>query len=161
MRPNSEWHPSPNFRAVTPDRKITCIVLHATATSGIDSPLAWLCNPESKVSAHYLISRTGVIFHLVHEVNVAWHAGESTWKGKPGVNAYSIGIELVNANDGKMEYPEDQLRSCADLVRSICQERNIQTDNVVGHMDIAPGRKTDPAGFPWANFRARLVPGVV
>lgn len=156
MRPVIEWCPSPNFKAVTPDRKITCIVIHATATSGIDSPRDWLCSPESKVSAHYLIGRTGLILNLVHETNIAWHAGESEWKGKKGVNAFSIGIELVNSNDGIMEYPEDQLMSCADLVSAICQERGIKTEDVVGHLDVAPGRKTDPAGFPWPQFREML-----
>lgn len=156
MRPASEWCPSPNFKVVTPDRKITCIVIHATATAGIDSPRAWLCNPASKVSAHWLIGRTGVILHLVHEVNVAWHAGQSSWKGQGGVNAFSIGIEIVNANDGIMEYPEDQISALVSLVSAICKERGIKQEDVVGHLDIAPGRKTDPAGFPWGDFRGRL-----
>lgn len=156
-RPDSEWCPSPNFLSVPPGRKVTCVVIHATATSGLDSPKEWLCNPNSKVSAHYLIGRTGVILHLVHESNVAWHAGDSEWRGQSGVNRFSVGIELVNSNDGQMEYPNDQLAAAAELVRAICADHGIKPQDVVGHADIAPGRKTDPAAFPWDDFRMRLV----
>lgn len=155
MRPPTIWNPSPNFTFIN-GRKITCVVLHATATSGLDSPLDWLCNPQSKVSAHYLIDLDGTIYHLVHESNIAWHAGESLWQGRPDVNIFSVGIELVNANDGIMPYPKDQLAYCAALVKNICSDNNIKPGDVVGHCDIAPGRKTDPANFPWTSFRALL-----
>lgn len=157
MRPQIEHCPSPNFRKITYNRKITCVVLHATATSGLESPKDWLTNPDSKVSAHYLIGRDGACFQLVSENDVAWHAGESSWDGQSNVNSFSIGIELVNANDGIMDYSEHQLASCALLVSSICSERNIKPENVIGHLDIAPGRKTDPAGFPWDSFRRSIV----
>lgn len=154
-RPKSTWCGSPNFRKGN-GRKITCVVIHATATSGLVSPKEWLCNPASKVSAHYLIGRDGQILQLVHEADIAWHAGQSTWKGKNGVNAFSVGIELVNANDGIMPYPDEQLDSAAALVAGICQEYAIVIEDVVGHLDIAPGRKTDPAAFPWEDFRRRV-----
>lgn len=148
--------PSPNFRRMKTPRIVTCIVIHATATSGIDSPKEWLCNPESGVSAHYLIGLDGQTFQLVDENNVAWHAGKSEWGGKKGVNAFSIGIELVNSNDGVCEYPCEQIASCSELVVGICKERGIRPENVVGHADISPGRKTDPAAFPWDDFRINL-----
>jgi N-acetyl-anhydromuramyl-L-alanine amidase AmpD len=131
-------------------------VIHATATAGKDSPLEWLCDKASKVSAHYLIDCFGTIYHLVHEQNVAWHAGESEWDNKPNVNHFSVGIELVNANDGKMPYTDAQVGACADLVGAICNEHGIAIKDVVGHKDIAPGRKTDPAGFPWDDFKLML-----
>lgn len=154
-RPDSAWIPSPNFHAGRA-HPISCVVMHATATSGLDSPKAWLCNPDSKVSAHYLIDLDGTILHLVHESDVAWHAGESEWKGQPNVNAYSVGLELVNSNDEKMEYPEAQLAAAAALVVAICKDYGVKLEDVVGHLDIAPGRKTDPAAFPWDDFRGRL-----
>ncbi len=155
-RPASLWCPSPNFLSAPAGRKVTCVVIHATATSCIDSPKAWLCNPDSKVSAHYLIGLDGHIYHLVHESNVAYHAGESVWKGVEWVNHFSVGIELVNANDGVMEYPEEQLAACAALTAAICEDLGVKLEDVVGHLDIAPGRKTDPAAFPWDDFRGRL-----
>ncbi len=154
-RPVSEWCPSPNFLSAK-SRKITCVIIHATATSGIESPKAWLCNPDSKVSAHYLVDRDGKIYHLVRESNIAWHAGESEWRGVHGVNHISVGIELVNSNDGRMPYTEEQLAACASLVRPICKDYEIGIEDVVGHLDIAPGRKTDPAAFPWDEFRTLL-----
>lgn len=148
--------PSPNFRR-TPGRQATCVIIHATATAGLQSPLNWLRAAESKVSAHYLIDVTGLIYQLVHDEDVAWHAGVSFWQGRTNVNDFSIGIELVNDNTGIMPYPEQQLAACAQLVKAICSERGITPENVVGHCDIAPGRKTDPGpAFPWANFRQRI-----
>lgn len=155
-RPASVWTPSPNYREGGAGRRITCVVVHATATPGLDSPQAWLCDPASQVSAHYLIGQDGTIRHLVHEANVAWHAGASVWKGAPNVNDYSVGLELVNDNTGTMPYPEPQLAATAALVAAICQDHGVRLEDVVGHLDVAPGRKTDPAGFPWADFRARL-----
>ena len=154
-RPDVEWCHSPNFSTLK-NRIITCVVIHATATSKVDSPKDWLTNPDSKVSAHYLIGLDGKIFQLVDEKNVAWHSGESTWNGWPNVNKFSIGIELVNANDGKQKYPPQQIMSCASLVAAICKDYTISPKNVIGHKDIAPGRKTDPAGFDFDDFRMTL-----
>lgn len=155
MRPSARWMPSPNFKAVQ-KRRIACVVIHATATKGLQGPIEWLCSPISKVSAHYLIGLEGTLIQMVSEKNIAWHAGESCWKGKEGVNTFSVGIELVNPNDGIFPYPEVQLAQAVALCREICRDYNIKAEDVVGHADIAPGRKTDPANFPWVEFRARL-----
>lgn len=155
-RPPAIPHPSPNFHR-TAGRRPVCVVIHATESANLQSPLAWLCDPKSKVSAHYLIDKSGMVYQLVHEEDVAWHAGVSYWMGKPNVNAFSVGIELVNRNDGLDPYPEPQLATCAQLVKAMCSDYAISPMDVVGHADIAPGRKTDPgAAFPWQAFRARL-----
>ena len=167
LRDNVVACPSPNFRAVDPGRKVTCVVIHATATAALASPKAWLCNPESKVSAHYLIDVDGAALALVDENDVAWHAGESWWKGLPNVNNFSVGIELVNPNDGQTPYPEPQLAACAALVRAICADHGIGPEDVTGHVNIVAGKTpeekaerlklhSDPRGFPWDDFRARL-----
>jgi N-acetyl-anhydromuramyl-L-alanine amidase AmpD len=70
---------------------------------------------------------------------------------------FSVGIELVNANDGIQEYPQAQLEACAGLTAAICKDYGVKLEDVVGHLDVAPGRKTDPAGFPWEDFRALLL----
>lgn len=155
MRPPFKKVSSPNFTRAK-DRKITCVVIHATATGGLASPLEWLTLPASKVSAHYLIDKDGSIYGLVEEKNIAWHAGESFWQNQAHVNAFSIGIELVNPNDGFYPYPEEQVQACADLVISICRDFAITAQDVIGHKDVALGRKTDPAGFCWDDFRSRL-----
>lgn len=160
-RPDSVWCPSPNFKAYAAARKITCVVIHATATKGLESPRDWLSHPASKVSAHYLIGLEGNILRMVDEKNVAYHAGESEWKGVKHVNAFSVGIELVNSNDGKMPYPEAQITACAAICVPVCKDYGVKLEDVVGHKDIAPGRKTDPAGFPWDDFKSRLRAGGV
>lgn len=155
MRPPFTKASSPNFSR-SKSRKISCVVIHATATGGLASPLEWLCLPASKVSAHYLIDKDGTIYQLVQEKDIAWHAGESFWNGQAHVNAFSIGIELVNPNDGVYPYPEEQKQACAELVISICKEYGIPAKDVVGHCHVALGRKTDPAGWDWEEFYARL-----
>jgi N-acetylmuramoyl-L-alanine amidase len=156
MRENCSWVPSPNCFTPKTKRKITALIIHSTATSGIDSPREWLSSPESKVSAHYLIGRTGTIIQMVEDKDVAYHAGKSEWRGVKGVNAFSIGIELVNSNDGIMDYPEDQIAALVSISVPICKENGIKLADVVGHKDIAPGRKNDPAGFQWDDFKSRL-----
>jgi len=144
------WKYSPNFRE-TSGREVTCVVVHATATAKSASPLEWLCTPKSMVSAHYVIDTDGAIYQLVNEKDIAWHAGVSEWKGRDGVNSFSIGVELVNTNDYKMPYSKQQCDACLELVRDICARHKIKTEDILAHYDVAPGRKNDPAGFdmPW------------
>jgi N-acetyl-anhydromuramyl-L-alanine amidase AmpD len=154
MTPPIEQHPSPNHspRNGTP---ISILVLHATAGS-YASALAWLCNPASRVSSHYLIRRDGHIVQLVPDARTAWHAGRSVWHGVMNINARSIGVELENANDGHDPYPPAQLASAHALCQSLVARYNIERGDVVRHLDIAPGRKSDPAGLPWPAFADSL-----
>ena len=84
--------PSPNFdeRALP----ITMAVIHYTEMLGAEAALERMCDPETKVSAHYLISEEGEVIRLVPEEKRAWHAGLSYWRGHKDVNSASIGIEL-------------------------------------------------------------------
>lgn len=148
------WVPSTNFD-VRPGRRIRCIVIHSTAGS-LKLAINELTNPENKKSAHYVIGKNGSINQLVSDRDVAWHAGISSWRGREWVNGFSIGIELENANDGKDPYPEMQVAACAWLCRQLMQENNVGIQDVVGHADVSPGRKTDPLGFPWEAFRKVL-----
>jgi len=153
--PFLDWdnQPSP-FQEYLGTRAITCIIIHATATAGEKSPLDWLTREDKvKVSAHYVIAKDGKVYGLVDENDIAWHCGLSEWRGKQFVNTFSIGIELVNLNDGVDEYTEKEIASCAKLCAEICAERNISVSDVVGHADVSPGRKTDPEAFPWIRFR--------
>lgn len=137
---------------------ITMLVLHATAGSA-RSALSWLCSPASKVSASYLIDKSGRVYQLVADSEAAWHAGVARWNGETAINEVSLGVELENANDGKEPYPPAQYAALLELSRMKVAEYHIALDNVVRHLDIAlpKGRKTDPAGFPWAQFKADLL----
>jgi hypothetical protein len=146
---------SPNHDERPPNTAIRCIVLHATAAS-LESARYWLCNPTSKVSAHYLISKLGAIYQLVPDGLRAWHAGESSWRGVSDCNDYSIGIELENSNSGHDIYPQIQLDALAWLCRSLLAEYRLTPNAITTHAQIAPGRKNDPRGFSLATFAAAL-----
>jgi hypothetical protein len=142
------------------NHRITMLVIHATAGSARGA-LAWLTSPLSRVSAHYLITKVGHIFQLVPEERAAWHAGRASWQGETAINELSIGIELENANDGRDPYPPEQIDALLALAAEKVEKYHIAPQMVVRHRDIAvpKGRKTDPAGFPWAEFVTRLFPG--
>lgn len=136
---------------------ISMIVLHATVGSA-KSALAWLTNPASRVSSHYLIDKTGHIYQLVADDQIAWHAGRASWHGVTTINERSLGIELENDNSGRDPYPPAQLAAAHWLCQTKIARYNIERADVVRHLDVAMprGRKTDPAGFPWPAFADSL-----
>ena len=148
--------PSPNF-----DTRgfaiIDMVVLHYTGMNRADDALHRLCDPDAKVSAHYLIDEDGTPHRLVDEDERAWHAGVAFWRGNTNINARSVGIELVNPGHehGYRLFPEAQIEAALTLSVDIVGRHNIPARNVVGHSDVAPQRKTDPGEFfDWARFAA-------
>ena len=142
--------PSPNFdqRRGPPDM----VVLHYTGMESGAAALERLCDPAAKVSAHYLIEEDGRIFQLVPEERRAWHAGVSFWKGERDVNAVSIGVELVNPGHefGYADFAEMQVEALIGLLDAIRARWTIPNGRILGHSDVAPGRKIDPGEkFPW------------
>jgi N-acetyl-anhydromuramoyl-L-alanine amidase len=104
-----------------------------------------------KVSAHFLIRRDGKLVQFVPCGARAWHAGESAWKGSARCNDFSIGVELEGT--GEVPFTAAQYRQLARLTRALKSRYPIR--DIVGHSDIAPGRKNDPGPhFDWARFRA-------
>ncbi len=131
---------------------ITMVVLHYTGMKSADEALARLCDPEAKVSAHYLIDEEGSVTSLVPEEKRAWHAGKSYWRGITDVNSASIGIELANPGHewGYRPFPEPQMDALLPLLGDIMDRHDIPRANVVGHSDVAPARKQDPGEyFDW------------
>jgi len=134
------------------------IVLHYTGMQDAASAISWLANPESKVSAHYVVTEDGQVIRMVPEEKRAWHAGRSHWRGIEDVNSASIGIEIVNPGHefGYRPFPEQQIEALIPLVHGIKERHGITRGNIVGHSDIAPARKKDPGElFPWGQL-ARL-----
>jgi N-acetylmuramoyl-L-alanine amidase len=145
--------PSPNFdqRLGPPDM----IVLHYTGMQTGAAALERLRDPEAKVSAHYMIEEDGRVFALVPEERRAWHAGVSFWKGEQDVNAVSIGIELVNPGHelGYPDFPETQVEALIGLLDAIRGRWSVPNGRILGHSDVAPGRKVDPGEkFPWKRL---------
>src|SRR5262245_25653555 len=103
-------HPSPNCDERPDDIVLDTVVLHATVLNSLDEVIRHFSDPTNKVSAHYTIDRDGTIAAHVSESRRAWHAGPSKVKdGRTNVNDFSIGIELVNLNDGVDPFPEAQI----------------------------------------------------
>lgn len=145
-------------RALSPnhgDRKgkdVSMVVLHYTGMKTAKEALDRMCDPEAEVSAHYMIEESGKYHWLVPEDRRAWHAGVSEWAGETDVNSASIGIELVNPGHewGYREFSEPQIDSLLRLLGGILQRFPVPRPRVIGHSDVAPGRKEDPGEkFPW------------
>ena len=145
----SEWRPSPNADV----RRPNYVVLHHTGSNDLARALAALTDPRGDVSAHYLVAADGRILQLVDERQRAWHAGASSWGGDTDLNSASIGIELVN--DGTSPYAEPQIEALLALLRDVTTRQRIPPAHVLGHGDVAAGRKVDPGvQFPWARLAA-------
>lgn len=173
---NARWVESPNCDARPLDAEISLLVVH-----GISLPpgqyggpyieqlfcncLAADAHPyfaeiaELKVSSHLLIRRDGELVQFVPLNKRAWHAGVSCFEGRECCNDFSIGIELEGCDDEA--YEPAQYECLAGLCRTLMQRyEDITPDRIVGHSDIAPGRKTDPGpAFDWDLFKQLLSGG--
>jgi N-acetylmuramoyl-L-alanine amidase len=175
--------PSPNYDQRT--RPIDLVVLHYTGMQSAHIALKRLTDPAplagnypgpwqdtnidpmtvlGRVSAHYVIDEVGNIYRLVAEAHRAWHAGVSSWEGDNDTNGRSIGIEIANGgHDFDLpDFPEDQINALVHLLRDILARHQLSPSRVVGHSDVAPGRKLDPGEkFPWrtlAHYGVALAP---
>jgi len=169
----AEYLPSPNHDARPPDSVIDLVVVHgislppgefggghiaALFTNRLDpgahpyfAEIAHL-----RVSAHLLIRRDGGILQFVPFHQRAWHAGVSSFEGRSACNDFSVGIELEGVDD--QPYEAVQLERLAAVIRALSRVYPaIRPDRVVGHSDVAPGRKTDPGpAFDWRRLQALL-----
>lgn len=160
--------PSPNFDGRPAGSEISLIVIHAISLPpdefggpGVADLFTNRLNPSAhpyyaeichlRVSAHFFIRRDGSLVQFVSINDRAWHAGVSCWEGRERCNDFSIGIELEGCDTQSFE--DKQYRTLADLVGPLV--RHYPVTAVVGHSDIAPGRKTDPGPFfEWPRLRA-------
>lgn len=167
------WCPSPNFNP----RPVSCvpelIVIHNISLPpgcfGAGDIEALFCNTLDcgrdpfyetlrglQVSAHFLLDRAGALTQFVSCADRAWHAGVSSWCGRSDCNDYSIGIELEGTDHGI--YEDLQYASLVRLIMGLRQQiPSLAGGAIVGHSDIAPGRKTDPGrAFDWGRLRQSL-----
>jgi N-acetylmuramoyl-L-alanine amidase len=137
----------PRRGGVLPDM----VVIHYTAMASAAEAAKRLCDPATEVSAHYLIDEAGIVLAMVPEELRAWHAGAGSWGAVRDVNSHSIGIEL--ANNGQSPFAARQMAALADLLAGIRRRWGISVERVIGHSDMAPGRKADPgARFDWRGL---------
>ena len=148
----AEVRVSPNFGPRREGMRPDCLILHYTGMETGEAAEAWLCDPASEVSSHYLVHEDGRVIQMVRECDRAWHAGKGSWKGLCDVNSFSVGIEIVNAGPLRCfpDFPRVQIEAVAALARDICARLRIAPERVLAHSDVSPGRKIDPGErFPW------------
>ncbi len=159
-----------SYSAKSQDSRVQFLILHFTA-GGFPGSMKILT--DGPVSSHYLVSDGNgegilngpantepIIYQLVDETQRAHHAGLSYWKGFTRLNASSIGIEIVNrgyrdTGQGRewVDFSKPQMDLVIELSKKIIKEHKIKPEFVLGHSDIAPGRKNDPGPkFPWKRF---------
>ena len=152
---------SPNFSNKSrSNKKITSIIIHYTGMQSERESLKRLVSLKSKVSCHYLISRSGKIFRIVKDHHIAWHAGKSMWGKYKNLNKNSIGIELVNKGHkyGYQSFTKIQIKKLIYLCKSLKRKYRIKNKLILGHSDIAPLRKIDPGEkFPWHYLSSKKI----
>ena len=169
------WLASPNCNTRPNNISIDAIIIHnislppnefgACDTSGthyvkalFTNQLDWNAHPYfqtikgAEVSAHLFIERDGAITQFVNFNERAWHAGRSSYLGRPECNDYSIGIELEGSDF--VSFTSAQYEKLAAVIVAIYEAYPKTRRHLTGHSDIAPGRKTDPGDyFEWARLR--------
>ena len=151
-----EFIPSPNFGERPANAVINTIVLHATVEPTTEGTIGIFLNRARQVSAHFVVGRDGRVVQMVPLEKRAWHAGVSTWDGMKDINNVSVGIEMVNLNDGKDPYPDAQYQAVAGIIRFVRSRYAVPDNHIVSHEQIAipPGRKNDPLGFDFDRIKA-------
>lgn len=168
------FHRSPNSDARIGDIDITMVVIHCISlrrgSYGTGLPAQLFLNAinfdehpdlvelrDYRVSAHLLIERTGATTQFVPFNERAWHAGESVWQGREDCNDFSIGIELEGTDDSPFE--DSQYTVLIDiLVALLSRYPTLSLGNIVGHNEVAVGRKTDPGvGFDWKRLLTSVI----
>ena len=145
--------PTQNFTVGPKGRPLDYVIIHATA-GGFSGSVDWLRNSNrpKRSSAHYVIDKAGGVVQLVREDDFAWHAGYGRWNGRGSMNRLSIGIELENSNTGTDPYPRPQIEAALYLTLRALVKHKRKSSDVLGHNQVDPERKTDPAGFLWNPF---------
>ncbi|MGE0483268.1 MAG: 1,6-anhydro-N-acetylmuramyl-L-alanine amidase AmpD [Gammaproteobacteria bacterium] len=170
---NARHVPSPNFDARPDGVDVELVVIHAISLPpgqfGTGCVADLFLNrldhdahdyfaglSALKVSAHFLLARDGCLTQFVSCAARAWHAGRSAWRGREACNDFSIGIELEGCDS--LAFTDRQYVALVALLTTLCTNYPaLGADRVVGHSDIAPGRKTDPGPlFDWSRLRAGL-----
>ncbi|HCA27822.1 MAG TPA: 1,6-anhydro-N-acetylmuramyl-L-alanine amidase AmpD [Betaproteobacteria bacterium] len=162
--------PSPNVDERPPEMPIRLLVIHSISLPpqqfGGDGVIQFFTNrldpavdpyytviKDLRVSAHFLIRRDGETIQFASCNLRAWHAGQSEWNGRIRCNDFAIGVELEGSD--YVAFEDAQYDTLAELTQAIREIYPIQ--EIVGHADIASGRKTDPGPFfDWARYRGAV-----
>lgn len=144
--------PSPNVEPRLEGFVPRYLIMHYTGLETAKRSIEVLSRSDCRVSCHYVVDVDGAVTQMVPERLRAWHAGQSHWRGQTDLNSLSIGIEIQNPGHaaGYPDFPAEQMRAVLELSKDIMARNAITAEGVLGHSDIAPGRKIDPGEkFDW------------
>jgi N-acetylmuramoyl-L-alanine amidase len=149
--------PSPNFDERADGQKPSMIIIHYTGTQTAEEARLRFCDGApsdsiGRISPHYMIGEHAEIYKFVDEDKRAWHAGRASWGNCTDINSASIGIEIWNTGHeyNFEEFIPAQIDTLIELIKYIRTRWNIPNKNILGHSDVALGRKLDPGEkFPW------------
>jgi AmpD protein len=163
---------SPHFDERPSGEEITLVVVHSISLppgqfggDAVERLFLGTLNPDAhpsfvdlegvRVSSHLFIRRTGEVIQFVPFQQRAWHAGQSSWQGREACNDFSIGIELEGSD--YVPYDLAQYLALNQVLQALYQAYpHLDRSCVVGHAEVAPGRKTDPGpAFDWARVHNR------
>jgi N-acetylmuramoyl-L-alanine amidase len=140
----SAWVGTVNFGI----RKPNFVIIHFTGQDSVQQTLKTFTITSTQVSAHYVVAKNGMVFHMVNDYLRANHAGVGKWGSVTDMNSCSIGIEIDN--NGSEPFTTTQINSLIALLTQLKKNYNIPQANFIGHQDFAPKRKPDPGPFfPW------------
>lgn len=152
--------PSQNFNERADGQKPSMIILHYTGTPTAEEAHERYCDPAptddlGRLSPHYMIDGQATIFKYVEEDKRSWHAGRASWGNMTDINSASIGIEIWNTGHEHQfeDFIPAQIDALISLIKDIRTRWDIPDHHILGHSDIAPGRKLDPGEkFPWQKL---------
>jgi N-acetyl-anhydromuramoyl-L-alanine amidase len=170
MCAGARWVPSPHYDARPEEARVELVVIHNISLPPGEFGGPWIddlflgrLDPEAhpyfqeikgmRVSSHFLIRRDGELIQYVPCELRAWHAGQSSWRGRERCNDFSVGIELEGTDE--VPFEDAQYETLAKLTQVLFGRYG--SLDLTGHSDIAPGRKTDPGPhFDWARYQSLI-----
>ena len=154
LLPAAQFIESPNRDARPQGTEISMVVIHNISLPpgqyGSNDVANLFCNHQNRVSTHFFIRRDGSLLQFVPCLQRAWHAGASSWQGRERCNDFSVGIELEGCDTEA--FGNGQYETLNQLLQALKHAYPIK--DIIGHSDIAPGRKTDPGPcFDWKRIK--------
>jgi N-acetylmuramoyl-L-alanine amidase len=134
--------------------KPEAVVLHHTS-GGYNGSVSWCMNPGSKVSYHCIIARDGRRTVLAADQFRTWHAGKSSWQGRPDLNSWSLGVSW-EGDTYSDPLGETAMASALEYLVPRMKKWGIPLNMVVTHQQVSPGRKNDISPGDAARFKTRL-----
>ena len=147
-------HPSPNFSPAGAHERLGVCFHHSVMD--FDATIAHMLRPESQVSYHVLIASDGTRALLVADEHIAWHAGVSSFQGRPGCNDFLLGVSFAG-DTRATPLTQAQIASALDWLAPRWLRHGWTPAVMTDHRQVAPGRKDDLAPVEWTRLITAII----